>query len=302
MKPPLISVIIPTLDRPAELGACLDSLGRLDWPRGTFETIVVDDGGSAPVGDVVDRFKDMLDVKLVAQKNTGPAGARNTGARAARGKLLAFIDDDCIADPAWLKAFSEAAQKHPDAIIGGMVENAYPENPYSSASQLITEYLIRYFNDKRPGGQGGRELLFFTTNNMAINAKAFRALGGFDASLLTAEDRDICLRHRATGADESLVYEPSARVLHAHRTTFIGFCRRHFEYGRGARYFHDKRKKISGEASVEPISFYARMFAYPFGREAGLRALSSTLLLVVSQALYLSGFLLERLCFGRRGR
>src|SRR5256885_10298162 len=100
-----VSVVVATHDRPAALAACLASLARLEPPPGGFEVVVVDDGSPDPPDDVLAAAADRLDVRLVRRERSGgPAIARNDGVQQARGRVLAFTDDDCRADPAWLRA------------------------------------------------------------------------------------------------------------------------------------------------------------------------------------------------------
>ena len=75
---------------------------RLGYPQDRFEVIVVDDGSEPPMDSVVSFFRDRLELVLLSQANSGPAAARNTGAAQAKGKFLAFTDDDCTPAPDWL--------------------------------------------------------------------------------------------------------------------------------------------------------------------------------------------------------
>ena len=72
-----ISVIIPTFNRPEQLATCLLSLNKQDIPKTLFEVIVVDDG-SQPKLDLKSYLSDLeYDLKIIFQKNKGPAAARN---------------------------------------------------------------------------------------------------------------------------------------------------------------------------------------------------------------------------------
>ncbi len=86
---PSFSVIIPTYQRPEQLGTCLSALTELDYPSDRFEIIVVDDGSPVSPEPVVASFRDRLNLTLLTQPNSGPASARNTGAAHAKGEFLA---------------------------------------------------------------------------------------------------------------------------------------------------------------------------------------------------------------------
>ena len=102
MENPSFSIVIASYRRPGPLAACLQSLAQLDYPRDRFEAVVVDDGSQPSLAPVVEAARGPLEVRFLRQKNAGPATARNTGAAQARGRFLAFTDDDCAPSPDWL--------------------------------------------------------------------------------------------------------------------------------------------------------------------------------------------------------
>lgn len=290
---PLISVVIPTFRRPAQLASCLEALARQDYPRERSEVLVVDDGSGEPPEDVVRRFRPALDVRLLATGHGGPSAARNAGAREARGRFLAFTDDDCEPEPGWLGGLAARLAEMPERLVGGRTVNALPRNLYAAASQALTGYLYDYY-----GAAHGRAA-FFASNNFALPTELFRAVGGFDESfpLAAGEDREFCDRWRARGYE--LTYAPEAVVRHAHRLTLRSFCRQHFNYGRSAVHFRRARGgRGGGPVKVEPAAFYTGMLRHPFAREPRLRASLLSALFVVSQAANAAGFFCERL----RGR
>ena len=123
-----ISVIIPTFDRPAELTTCVDALVAQTLPTDQFEIIIVDDGSCVPVDaakllDSCSSFPEGLSLRVIRQENRGPSVARNRGAQEARGKFLAFTDDDCIPAQDWLERIVSGTQRFPDALLGGQTLN-----------------------------------------------------------------------------------------------------------------------------------------------------------------------------------
>jgi glycosyltransferase involved in cell wall biosynthesis len=289
----VFSIVIPTYRRPHQLASCLRSLARLDYPRNDFEVVVVDDGGEGPIESVIDGFRDQLDVTLLHQSNAGPAAARNTGAARAKGTFLAFTDDDCAPDPGWLKAL--AGHLSADCAVGGRTVNALPQNPYSSTSQLIIDFVYARYNADASRAR------FFASNNLALPATLFRAAGGFDATLRTSEDRELCDRWLHSG--HRMAYAPEAVVHHAHSLTLRTFCRQHFNYGRGACRFYQLRARLRGHpATLEARAFYVAMLRYPFSRARGRRALGLATLLVISQAASAAGLLWEKASQIKRAR
>src|SRR6185503_365663 len=134
-------------------------------------------------------------------------------------------------------ALSTAFSRNPDQIVGGCTVNALPHNPYAQTSQLIIDVVYDHFNS------GGAR--FFAANNFAIAADRFRELRGFNATFITAEDRELCDRWLAQGF--SMTYAPDALVYHSHPLTLRTLWRQHFSYGQGARRFHQARSAAGKE-------------------------------------------------------
>lgn len=290
---PFFSVIIPTYERPAQLAAALRSLARLDYPTERFEVLVVDDGSAASPRDTVEEFRGLLDVKLFAQENKGPAGARNFGAAHARGEFLAFTDDDCEPDAVWLRALAAHFARTPDRIVGGRTLNALQDNPYSETSQKIIEVVYDHFNADPTDAR------FFASNNFAMPAERFREMNGFDESFTTSEDREICARWRSRGL--RLTYAPEAVVRHAHALTLRTLWRQHFGYGRGALRFHRERA-ARGDGRFKPdAAFYIELLRRCATHARKIRAAQLTTLLLWSQLANAAGFFYERHQSGRDG-
>jgi glycosyltransferase involved in cell wall biosynthesis len=283
---PLCSVIVPTRNRPRQLAECLRSLAALDFGPDRFEVIVVDDGGSTALEGVVAPFRHSLDPKLVTQQRSGPAAARNAGAARARGPYLAFTDDDCTFGPTWLAALCRVLARSPETMVGGLTVNGLRANTYSTASQQLISYLYGWY--------GESSYPFIASNNMALSARSFDLMGGFDEAFPRAagEDREFC--DRWTHRGHSIVIAQDAVVYHSHDLTLRGFLRQHLGYGRGAYHFHRIRAtRRQKRLRVEPMRFYADLVRYPFGRGDGPRALAHALLLVMSQLLNACGFFWE---------
>jgi glycosyltransferase involved in cell wall biosynthesis len=290
---PSVAVIVPTLNRPRELTACLDALASLDYPADRYEIVVVDDGSDPPVAPRADLGRPGLRVRWLAQPNAGPSAARNAGARVADGEILAFTDDDCTPAPGWLRAMATAVVQAPQALHGGRVENALDGNPCSVASQTITEVIVPHLI------ASGSALRFVTSNNLALTADGYRAMGGFDERFRTAEDREFCHRWVASGRPIAAV--PDAVVLHRHDLTLASFWRQHFGYGRGACRFHAIRATGGRSLWADEIAMYAKTFRRPFAAMPLPAALRITALLVVWQVANASGFACQWVRDRRRG-
>jgi glycosyltransferase involved in cell wall biosynthesis len=286
------SVVIPTFDRPEYLRGSLDSLVEQRFSKDRFEVIVVDDGGSIPAQTVVAEYDQRICVTVCRQERAGPAAARNAGAVRARAKYIAFMDDDCRADPEWLRELDTAfATGISRSLLGGCIVNGAPENVFADVGELILGVILDYYRPE-PGG-----IYFFRAANLAVSAAELRCGGGFDVGFRTAEDRELCDRWLHGGG--SLVHVPSARVVHLNRLSFRGFCRQHFFYGKGAFHFHRlRRARGSGQFHAKFSLFYVRVFRAAFiPTQSSVSA--KLLLLLVWQAVNVAGFLSEMLAHFR---
>src|SRR5262245_52582764 len=110
---PTISVIITTYNQAAYIGEALESV--LAQTLQPLEVIVVDDGSTDDTAEQVARFTGRI--RYIRQKNQGVAGSRNTGVRAARGELLAFLDGDDVWETEKLAAQAAAAQEYSNSGV-----------------------------------------------------------------------------------------------------------------------------------------------------------------------------------------
>jgi cellulose synthase/poly-beta-1,6-N-acetylglucosamine synthase-like glycosyltransferase len=283
---PLFSVVVPTYDCPQPLRSCLEGLTALKFPRDQFEVIISDDGSPMAMEPVAAPFRDRLRLIVVTHPNRGPGAARNRGADRAQGTYLAFIDSDCIPAPDWLAALASRFAQTPDHLICGGIVNALPANPFSATTQLIVTSVHEYYARQREGER------FFNSTNIAVPAERFRKLGGFDESLLTSEDYDLC--HRWQHAGYEMTHAPEALVYHAHVLTFASFCRQHFRYGRGLFHCRLRIARRTGKPfKGERAGFYLRLLRFPLTRGQGSRGWLHALLVALSQAATAGGVLRE---------
>ena len=129
------------------------------------------------------------------------------------------------------------------------------------------------------------------TNNLALPAKLFHAINGFDTHfpLAAAEERDFCYRWLNNGYTMS--YVPEAVVHHNH-LTLLSFWRQQFNYGRGTFLFH-RTKRSAGDSTPEPKSFYWHLIRYPFSKAALFKAFILATLMVISQVAVIDGYFWE---------
>ena len=206
---PFISVIVPHLNQPEFLKACLASLARQTYPRERFEVIVVDNGSRELPEWVTGRGDN---VTLESEAIPGPGPARNRGVAVSSGEVLAFIDADCTADACWLEAMSDVLLKSGDrSIVGGDVRIAYDD---SARLTMIEAYetVFAYRQKEYIETKG-----FSGTGNLMVRRGDFERIGPF-AGIEVAEDRDWGQRALAAGyrivyVAGGIIYHPARRSL-----------------------------------------------------------------------------------------
>jgi len=204
----LVSVVVPTRDRPEHLTRLLESLRGQSLPAEEFEVVVVDDGSGADTRAAVERELVRGGLALRYRRletGGGPAAARNLGWRVARAPLIAFTDDDCAAEARWLEAALAAAAARPTTILQG---RTVPDPAALAAA---------------PRGRVGRHTVHvqrlgpqYETCNIFYPRATLEALAGFDEAYgarPAAEDTDLAWRAIESGVSTAFVSD--AVVFHA---------------------------------------------------------------------------------------
>ncbi|AZG45708.1 glycosyltransferase family 2 protein [Gordonia insulae] len=241
---PPISVVICTRERPDQLIDALRSLRRLDYPD--YEIVVVD---NAPTGDATERVvAELADdrIRRIVEPVAGLSNARNAGLRGARHGLVAFTDDDVVADRGWLRGLAAGFARDPDvACVCGMVPSgelrtrpqAYFDWRVSWAASLVPR--VYSLNDPPedvplfPFQVG----VYGTGANFAVDRARALELGGFDEALgagtRTKGGEDLDMFFRVLAAGHALANEPASIVWHRHRSDTDALLSQARGYGLG---------------------------------------------------------------------
>lgn len=193
MTHPLISVIVPVYNGSLYLHKSIDSALNQTYPL--VEVIAINDGSKDNSIEILKSYGDRI--RIIDQTNSGPAVARNNGALASRGELLAFLDQDDIWDENKLENQAALLSRHPSALAtycdhrnideNGMVTSSTGALYYPRASGQILEHLIR-----------GNFIL--SASLVMLRRTAFDMAGGFDISQPHwADDYDLWMRIAAQG-------------------------------------------------------------------------------------------------------
>jgi GT2 family glycosyltransferase len=271
------SVVLCTRDRPVGLQAALRSLLSCDHPD--FEIVVVE---SAATSDAAHRVvRDLSDarVRVVTEPLPGLSRARNRGVRAARGELLAFTDDDVIADPHWLRALTRGFTR---ATHVGCVTGLVPAAELESEAQCYFDNKVTWSASCEPRLYDLQEHrdsgplypytagLFGAGANFALLRSTIEEVGLFDEALgagtraMGGEDLDYFLRTVLHG--QAIAYEPAALVWHLHRRELTDLRRQMVGYGSGLSAFAFKQltsRKTAWDVLGRVPAGLARMATLP---------------------------------------
>ncbi|HMS76243.1 glycosyltransferase family 2 protein [Gordonia sp. (in: high G+C Gram-positive bacteria)] len=241
---PPMSVVLCTRERPEDLRGALDSLLRVDYPE--FEIIVVD---NAPVTDGTERVVATFDdprVRRIVEPVAGLSMARNAGIRAARHDIIAYTDDDVVADPGWLRGLAAGFACADDV---GCVAGLVPSGELRTLPQAYFDWRVSWGDNIEPRVyrlsdppddvplfpfQIGR---FGTGANFAVRREVIVDLGLFDERLGAGtatrggEDLDVFFRVLASG--HSLAIEPASIIWHRHRSDNDALLSQARGYGTG---------------------------------------------------------------------
>jgi glycosyltransferase involved in cell wall biosynthesis len=268
---PFVSVVIATtMERLDELDRCVASLLALDYPA--FEVILVDNrpDASAERAALHARLATDPRVRVVTEARVGISAARNRGAWAARGELVAFTDDDAVAHPGWLRGVGGRFAADPAVdCVSGVVLPAELETPAQiwferSGSKLEQRYRVVTFHSDGTwrgqrlgalrrarfeitatpeGGTPEKHLVYRAGKfgmgaNIAFRVAALRSLGGFEETLGTGTAargaEDIAAIARLLYAGGRITMDPAVIVHHYHRVDYAGSRRQMYGYGVGA--------------------------------------------------------------------
>ena len=217
-KAPFVSVIVCSYNGGPTLASCLDSLGKLYYPR--YEVILVADGSTDDTSYIAAQFPL---VRYIPQSNQGLSHARNTGAAAAKGEVFAYTDSDCMVDPDWLYY-----------LIGTLVSGDYA----GVGGPNVTPPAKNWIQACVAGAPGGPSHVLLTDVvaehipgcNMAFYRWAFEGVGGFDTEYRKAgDDVDFCWRIQQAGW--VIAFSPTAIVWHYRRFTLRAFFKQQNGYG-----------------------------------------------------------------------
>lgn len=211
------SFIIPVFNRPNEVHELLESLIFQTYIK-DFEIVIVEDGSSVPSNEVINQFKDQLNISYYQKPNSGPGDSRNYGMRMAQGNYFIVLDSDCILPPQYLEEAERSLYEEFVHCYGG------PDAAHASFSdvQKAINYAMTSFltTGGIRGRKGSIDKFQPRSFNMGISKEAFEKTGGY-GNIHPGEDPDLTIRIWDKGYDTKLI--PNALVYHKRRIDWNKF-------------------------------------------------------------------------------
>jgi GT2 family glycosyltransferase len=211
-----VSVVIPNRNGGELLVEVLHALAEQDF--GPHEVIVVDDVSTD--GSLERAQQECGPFRAIRnERNLGFAGTANAGAAAASGELVAFLNNDAVPEPAWLRELVDSIDRHPEAAcVDSKLYRRGSERVIDGAGDAFTWGLKAYRRGAGAPDEGQfsqeEQILLASGAACLWRADAFRRLGGFAEEFFAYyEDVDLCLRARRAGHE--IWFAPAAIAWHA---------------------------------------------------------------------------------------
>jgi glycosyltransferase involved in cell wall biosynthesis len=179
-----VSFVIPVKNDAGRLRRCLQSIAANSYPRDAVEIIVADNGSVDGSPDVAASSGATV-LRLPGYR---VSEVRNRAAAAASGDIFAFVDADHEISPLWIDAAADALTDEGAGAVGALCR------PPSNGTWVQQMYGVL-----RGSTVGRRDVEWLGAGNMAVRREAFQAVGGFDLTLESCEDVDLCQRLRNAG-------------------------------------------------------------------------------------------------------
>jgi glucosyl-dolichyl phosphate glucuronosyltransferase len=217
-----ITAAVPTYNRYDLIERCIESLIAQDLDANQYKIVIVDNSPATETAEVFkNRYNGQRHIHYFIERTPGLSNARNVAARLCNSKYIAYIDDDAVADAAWLKSILHAFEKigSTAGIVCGKVSPIWPIDPPKwLPASLLSALTIVDRGDTMRIAQPGEG---FAGTNFSVRVAPLLDLGGFasflgrvgnPAVLLSNEESNLVERMRAAGHET--IWAPDAKVEH----------------------------------------------------------------------------------------
>lgn len=253
------SVIVPVYNRPQEVLELLDSLCHQRFTN--FEVLIIEDGSDQPCEQIVNQFKDRLDIRYFFKPNSGQGFSRNYGFERAKGDYFIVFDSDCLIPENYFDSVDHFLNHQKLDVFGG------PDKAHSSFTPLQKAISYSMTSPFTTGGIRGNKrhvgVFHPRSFNMGISKEVFEKTGGYLITRM-GEDIEFSLRAIEHGFKTGLI--PEAFVYHKRRTSLRQFFKQLHFFGRARinikRFFPAELKAVHALPAVFVIGLILWPFSY----------------------------------------
>lgn len=219
------SIIVPVYNRPQEVDELLESLSHQTYAN--FETLIIEDGSDLPCKEVVEKYKDRLNLSYFYKENSGQGFSRNFGFDHANGDYFIVFDSDCLIPSHYLETVNNYLTNHWLDAYGG------PDRTHKSFTPVQKAISYSMTSPFTTGGIRGNKHHTGTFHprsfNMGISREVYKKTGGYRITRM-GEDIEFSIRIIAHDFKTGLI--PEAFVYHKRRTNLIQFFKQLHFFGR----------------------------------------------------------------------
>lgn len=219
-----ISVIIPAYNAEKTILKCLMALRQQTHPP--LEIIIVDDGSTDQTAELSRAHADVI----TTNRRNGPSEARNTGASAAQGDILAFTDSDCIVPKNWLEKIAAAFSDETVGAVGG----GYSSGMDNTGFWQIFCHEELLFRRRKRMRENITEVQTLVSNNFACRKHLFMELKGFPKKYSVAEDM---LLSYGISRKSRVLWLNDNGVRHQFKNSFKNYLKQQYSFGAGTTRF-----------------------------------------------------------------
>jgi glycosyltransferase involved in cell wall biosynthesis len=216
--PPTISAIICTHNRANYLKKAIRSLLEQTLQKSEYEIVVVDNASKDNTKEIINEFSDIKNLKYMYEPKLGLSQARNTGWKNAKGKYVAYLDDDAVASKNWLKKIVEIFEQDSRiGCVGGKVEPVWEsERPTWLSDSMLGALTVL---DWSPKPIILNKEQWFVGANFAVRRKLLKSIGGFRVNLGRVGDKllskeEVFLKEEIKKKKYLCLFSPDAKVKH----------------------------------------------------------------------------------------
>lgn len=270
-KTPELSVAVCTYNRSDVLPKCLESLVNQTASSELFDVLIIDNNSTDDTKKIALDFCEKRDYfRYIFEEKQGHSQARNRAIAEAKGKYLAYIDDDAIADKDWTKSILECFEQTDADVIGG------PVKPFIDSEKNYNIESHKFdCGNKRKRMAPPKFDFGFSTCNVCFKKSLFDEVGLFsenfgivNGKLQMGEDSEM--GYRLLKAGKVFYYEPNMKVRHKLRPKeleFIGSLKRSYNVGSGIGKIIKNDIKLSKKLKKIAAPFvygFLFLFLFPF--------------------------------------